>query len=80
MLTQLKYFWSSKKNPQELSIFLERNIHSPNLFKNLNVLKLPDKVAKYTINPYPKLLKIDSLLQQLHIHIIPDALTQLALK
>ena len=57
MLTQLKYFWSSKKNPQELSIFLERNIHSPNLFKNLNVLKLPDKVAKYINQSLPKTSK-----------------------
>ena len=32
------------------------------------------------LNLYPKLLKIGSLLQRLHLHIIPNSLAQVALK
>ena len=32
------------------------------------------------MNPYTKQLKLSSLLQQLHIHIIPDGLTEVVLK
>ena len=37
-----KNFWSYKRNPYELCIFLKRNAHKSNIFKNLNILKLPD--------------------------------------
>ena len=68
--------------------FLKRNAYTPNLFKNLNILKLPDKVSlencilicKYFNQSLPESLKIGLLLQQLHIHIISDGLTQVALK
>ena len=68
--------------------FLKRNAHTSNLFKNLNILKLPDKVSleiaslfvNILINLYQKVLKTGLLLQQLHIHIIPDGLTQVASK
>ena len=68
--------------------FFQKNAHTSNLFKNLNNLKLPHKVSlenyilicKYFNQLYQKVLKTGLLLQKLHIHIIPDSLTQIALK
>lgn len=60
-----------------------RNAHALNLFKILNVLKIPDKVILENcvlVNLYQKLSKTGSFLQQLHIYIIADGLTQVALK
>ena len=83
MLTRLKDFWSYKINPYELCIVLKRNAHKSNLFKNLDILKLPENcilIWKYFNQSLPKVLKIGLLLQQLRIHIIPDSLPQVALK
>ena len=65
MLTRLKDFWSYRRNPYKLCIFLKRNAHTSNLFKNLNTLKLPYKVSlkkcilicKYFYQSLPKSLK-----------------------
>ena len=38
------------------------------------------KIIHFLRRNEPKLLKVGSLLQRLHIHIIPDGLTQVALK
>ena len=72
-----------QKKSLRIMYFLKRNPHTSNHFKNLNVLKLPDKVTlencilicKCFNQSLSKTLKIGSLLQQLHIHIIPDCLT-----
>ena len=68
--------------------FFKRSVHTSNIFKNFNILKLHDKVSleiaslfvNILINLSQKVLKSGLLLQQLHIHIIPDGLTQVALK
>ena len=78
--------------PQKKSLrimhFLKRNAHTCNLFKNLNVFKLPDQVTlkndilicKYFNDFLPKILKIGSRLQQFHVHIIPEGVNKVALK
>ena len=43
-MTRLKHFWSYKRDPYKLCIFW-KEMHIYNLFKNLNIFKLPDKVS-----------------------------------
>ena len=69
-----------QKKSQELSIFLERNLHSANLLKNLNVLKLPDKVAKYINQSLPKTSKNWITLAAASHTYNTRCFTQLALK
>ena len=76
-------FLTLPKKSLRIMHFLKRNAHRSNLFKIFGVLKIPDKVILENfilISIYQKPLKIGSLLQQLHNYIIPDGLTQVALK
>lgn len=78
----IKRLLTLQKKSQRIMHFI-RNAHALNLFKILNVLKIPDKVILENcvlVNLYQKLPKTGSFLQQLHIYIIADGLTQVALK
>ena len=68
--------------------FLKRNAHTSNVFKNLNTLKLLDRVTlencillcKYFNQSLRKTLYWFTLATASHINLIPDGLTQVALK
>ena len=61
MLTRLKNVWSYKKSLRIMH-FLKTNTHISNLFKNLNILELPDKV-----------FLIGLLFEQLRVHDDSDS-------
>ena len=72
----IKEFWSYKRNPYKLCIFLKRNAHTSNLL-NLNILKFPDKVSlencilicKYFNQSLPETFKnLFTLATASHIH------------
>ena len=58
----------------QITHFLKRNAHTSNLFKNSNILKLTDKVSLEIFK------NLFTLATASHIYIIPDGLTQVALK
>ena len=66
---------------------MNRNTHTTNLFGNLSLLNLPDKVVPkitsllVTISAkfHAKLLKLSSPLRELHVYVTPGGLTQIVL-
>ena len=68
----------TQKKSLRIMHFIKRNTYTSNLLKNLNILKLPDKVShkscvlicEYLNQSLPKSFKNLFTLQQLHIHVI----------